>query len=136
MLWIFLGYSLAVLLISSSMILVSHFLGERHREKATLEPYESGIRPTGSARIRFSTKFYLVAIFFLIFDIEAVFIFAWAIAARQAGWAGYAVALIFIGVLMAALVYEWRMGVLDWGSGKRMAIEKFNEGTHDAMAVD
>jgi NADH-quinone oxidoreductase subunit A len=136
MLWIFLGYSLAVLLISSSMILVSHFLGERHREKATLEPYESGIRPTGSARIRFSTKFYLVAIFFLIFDIEAVFIFAWAIAARQAGWAGYAVALIFIGVLMAALVYEWRMGVLDWGSGKRLAIEKFNEGTHDAMAVD
>jgi NADH-quinone oxidoreductase subunit A len=136
MLWIFLGYSLAVLLISSSMILVSHFLGERHREKATLEPYESGIRPTGSARIRFSTKFYLVAIFFLIFDIEAVFIFAWAIAARQAGWEGYAVALIFIGVLMAALVYEWRMGVLDWGSGKRLAIEKFNEGTHDAMAVD
>ncbi|HZD41738.1 MAG TPA: NADH-quinone oxidoreductase subunit A [Terriglobales bacterium] len=134
MVWIFVGYSLAVLLISSSMILISHYLGERHRETATFEPYESGIAPTGSARIRFSTKFYLVAIFFLVFDIEAIFLFAWSIVARRAGWAGYGVALIFIGVLTAALVYEWRLGVLDWGAPKRKITA--SEDRSHAVALD
>jgi NADH-quinone oxidoreductase subunit A len=69
---------------------------------------------TGSARLRLSVDFYLIAMFFVIFDLEAVFIFAWAVAARDVGWFGYIGVVIFIGVLVTALLYEWQMGVLDW----------------------
>jgi NADH-quinone oxidoreductase subunit A len=101
------------------MLTLSYLLGQRHRERATGEPYESGIVSTGSARLRFSAKFYLIAMLFVIFDLEAVFIFAWAVAFRELGWAGYLGALVFIGVLVAALIYEWRIGALDWGDGRR-----------------
>jgi NADH-quinone oxidoreductase subunit A len=69
--------------------------------------------------VRLSAKFYLVAMFFVIFDLEAIFIFAWAVAGRALGWAGYWEILIFSGVLMAALIYLWRLGALDWGSIQR-----------------
>lgn len=135
--WAFAGYVLAVILIASLMILVSHFLGERHQGAATAEPYESGIAPTGSARIRISTKFYLVAIGFLIFDLEAIFIFAWAIAAPELGWPGYRVFLGFLGVLAVALIYEWRMGILDWGklSRDRASSKRQRQGSADEMAI-
>jgi NADH-quinone oxidoreductase subunit A len=68
-----------------------------------------------SAHQRLTAKFYLVAVFFVIFDLESVFVISWAVAMRQLGWAGYAEIMIFIGVLMAALIYIWRLGVLDWG---------------------
>ncbi|MCX7014303.1 MAG: NADH-quinone oxidoreductase subunit A [Candidatus Sumerlaeota bacterium] len=97
------------------MIMVSFVLGARHSDRATGEPYESGIVSTGSARLRFPIHFYLVAMFFVIFDLEAVFLFAWAVAVRELGWAGFAEALVFIGVLVAALAYLWRLGALDWG---------------------
>jgi NADH-quinone oxidoreductase subunit A len=103
----------------AGMLALSYLLGQRHRERATGEPYESGIVSTGSARLRFSAKFYLIAMLFVIFDLEAVFIFAWAVAFRELGWAGYLGALVFIGVLVAALIYEWRVGALDWGSVRR-----------------
>ncbi|MBN1866950.1 NADH-quinone oxidoreductase subunit A [Candidatus Sumerlaeota bacterium] len=117
--WYILLYSAGVLSVAVGMVVVSFVLGQRHRERATDEPYESGIATTGSARLRFSARFYLVAMLFVIFDLEAVFIFSWAVALRELGWAGYAAALVFIGVLVAALVYEWRMGALDWGVAKR-----------------
>ena len=66
-----------------------------------------------------SAKFYLVAMFFVIFDLEAVFIFAWAIAARELGWAGYCEILVFIAILLAALAYLWRLGALDWSPSRR-----------------
>lgn len=97
------------------MIGFSYVLGQRHRERATGLPYESGVASTGTARIRFDIKFYLVAMFFVIFDVEAVFIFSWAIALREAGWTGYFEILIFVGVLLAVLVYLARVGALDWG---------------------
>jgi NADH-quinone oxidoreductase subunit A len=100
------------------MIAASSVLGQRHRERATGEPYESGVVPTGSARVRFDIKFYLVAMFFLIFDLEAVFLYAWAVGVRETGWSGFAEMLIFTGVLAAALAYLWRMGALDWGRKK------------------
>jgi NADH-quinone oxidoreductase subunit A len=65
-------------------------------------------------RMRVSVKFYLVAMFFVIFDLESVFIFAWAVSVRQVGWAGYVEVLAFVGVLVAALAYLWRHGALDW----------------------
>lgn len=107
-------YLVLVLVIAGTMIGLSYFLGERHRDRATGEPYESGIVSTGSARVRLSVKFYLVAMLFVIFDLEAVFIFAWAVAFEEAGWVGYLGALVFIVILTVALVYEWRLGALDW----------------------
>lgn len=107
-------YAAAVMVVVTAMILLSHILGQRHRERATSDPYESGIPVTGSARVRLSAKFYLVAMFFLIFDLESVFIFAWAVSAREVGWAGYIEIVVFITILLAALVYLWRLGALDW----------------------
>ena len=108
-------YFAAVVIIIAAMIAISYVLGERHREKQTSEPYESGIMSTGSTRVRFDIKFYLVAMFFVIFDLEAVFIFAWAVSIRETGWTGYGEMLIFISVLTAALVYIWKLGALEWG---------------------
>jgi NADH-quinone oxidoreductase subunit A len=109
-------YFAAVVLIVIIMIALSYVLGERHREKQTNEPYESGIVSTGTARVRFDIKFYLTAMFFVIFDLEAVFIFAWAVSIRETGWPGYAEMLVFIGILAAALVYIWKIGALEWGA--------------------
>jgi NADH-quinone oxidoreductase subunit A len=113
--WPFVVYAAAVLLLVSAMLALSWALGERHKDRARDEPYESGIVATGTARLRLSAKFYLVAMFFVIFDLEAVFVVAWAIGALELGWAGYIEIAIFIGVLLAALVYLWRLGALDWG---------------------
>src|SRR4051794_3771575 len=104
------------------MLGLSYMLGQRHHEHSTDSPYESGIVSQGSARVRLSAKFYLVAMFFVIFDLEAVFIFAWAIAVREAGWTGYAEATLFITVLLATLVYLWRVGALDWRQGSRRTV--------------
>jgi NADH-quinone oxidoreductase subunit A len=102
------------------MLGLSWVLGERTKyTKATLDPYESGILHVGFARYRFSAKFYLMAMFFVIFDLEAVFVYAWAVSAREAGWAGYVEMLIFLAILLAALVYLWRLGALDWAPKPR-----------------
>ena len=111
-------FILAVLLVAF-MLAVSFVLGQRHRNRATDEPYECGIVSTGSARVRFGVKFYLMAMFFVIFDLEAVFIFAWAVAARELGWVGFFEVLLFIGILIAALFYLWRVGALDWGTRRQ-----------------
>jgi NADH-quinone oxidoreductase subunit A len=114
MLWPLVVYVAMVMALVTGMLVLSWLSGQRHADRATGEPYESGINPTGSARLRLSADFYLIAMFFVIFDLEAVFIFAWAVAAREVGWVGYIGVVIFIGVLVAALLYEWRMGTLDW----------------------
>ncbi|MGA9175633.1 MAG: NADH-quinone oxidoreductase subunit A [Desulfobacterales bacterium] len=116
--WQLIVYGAGVLAVVVGLLLVSALLGQRHKERTTDDPYESGIIPTGSARIRFDVKFYLMAVFFVIFDLEAVFIFAWAVAARRLGWVAYAEILIFVGFLLLALVYLWRVGALDWGTAK------------------
>src|SRR6059036_3555640 len=103
------------------MLAVSYLLGQRHCEIATAEPYEAGIKSEGSARVRLSARFYLMAMFFVIFDLEAVFLFAWAIAVPETGWAGYMEALLFVAILLAALLYLWRAGALDWGTSPRPA---------------
>ncbi len=118
------SYFAAVLLVVTVMIGGSYVLGERGRRrlKARNLPFESGIVAAGSPLIRFSVHFYLVAIFFVIFDIEAIFIFAWAIAFRESGWNGYVEILVFIAVLVAALAYLWRIGALDWRTGRQKTI--------------
>jgi len=118
-LWALGIYFVVVLLLVVAMLVVSYLLGQRHNENATGSPYESGILSEGSAHVRLSAKFYLVAMFFVVFDLEAAFIFAWAIAGREAGWPGYWEILIFVGVLMGTLFYLWRLGALDWGGIRR-----------------
>ncbi|MEJ2683286.1 MAG: NADH-quinone oxidoreductase subunit A [Candidatus Sulfobium sp.] len=119
LLWPMAVYFALTLLVVGGMLLMSYLLGQRHREKQTAEPYESGIASTGTARMRFDVKFYLVAMFFVIFDLESVFIFSWAVSIRETGWTGYAEMIVFIGVLIAALGYLWRLGALDWGTAKQ-----------------
>jgi NADH-quinone oxidoreductase subunit A len=104
----------SVLAITGVMLGGSYFLGQRHQAKAADEPFESGIVPTGDVHIRFSVQFYLLAIFFVIFDMESVFLFAWSVAVQESGWSGFIEALIFISVLLAALIYLWAIGALDW----------------------
>jgi len=126
-LWPLLIYFAATLVLVTAMLGLSYVLGQRHRGKATDEPYESGIVSTGTAQVRFDVRFYLVAMFFVIFDLETIFIFAWAVAVRELGWTGYVEILIFIGILIAVLVYLWRLGALDWttiGKGKRREAEE------------
>lgn len=117
-LWPLALYFILVVGMAVVIVVLSALLGERHKERTTGEPYESGVPPTGSARIRFDIKFYLSAMFFVLFDLEAVFIFAWVTAARPLGWAGYIEILIFIVVLLLALFYLWRVGALDWSAKK------------------
>ncbi len=119
--WPLVLYVAIVLVIVAGMLALSYLLGQRHHERATGEPYESGMLPTGSARLRLNAKFYLVAMFFVVFDLEAAFILAWAVALRPAGWAGYLDMLVFVIVLLVALVYLWRLGALDWATAGRFA---------------
>jgi len=113
-------YAAVVIALVATMLVASWLLGQRHSERATSAPYESGIASTGGARLRLSVGFYPVAVAFVVFDLEAVFLFSWAISARDLGWAGYAEAMIFIGVLVCALVYLWRRHTLEWGHTGRL----------------
>lgn len=118
-LWPLVLYSALVIVLIAALVAFSHVLGERHRTRATNEPFEAGIVPVGDAHLRLSAKYYLIAMFFVIFDVEALFLYAWAVAVREVGWAGYIEALIFIAILVAALIYLWRIGALEWGSDRR-----------------
>ena len=123
--WPFLIYASAVLLIVGIMLGLSWILGERHKEKLTDEPFESGVPPTGNARLRFSSHFYLIAIFFVIFDLDAVFVMTWAISFRELGIAGFLGIVVFIGILIAVLIYEIGIKALDFGpNGKNILKHK------------
>lgn len=120
----FLVYFGAVILLVLTMLGLSFVLGQRRSNKATNMPFESGIVSVGSSQIQLSVEFYLIAIFFVIFDLETVFIFAWAIAFFELGWQGYFAILVFIAVLGVALIYEWRSGALEWGVKTRVGLEE------------
>ncbi|HLN22018.1 MAG TPA: NADH-quinone oxidoreductase subunit A [Bacteroidales bacterium] len=123
--WPFLLYSALVLFVVSVMIGLSYILGEKHKERMTDEAYESGMPPTGNARLRFSSHFYLIAIFFVIFDLDSVFILVWASSFRELGFTGYIAIAIFIGILIAVLIYEIGIRALDFGpDGKKILRNK------------
>ena len=120
-LWPFILFAVIVFSLIGIMIGLSFVLGERHNEKTTDEPYESGIPPTGDARLRFSSSFYLIAMFFVIFDLDAAFIMLWAVSFRELGLPGYIGIVVFIAILMVLLVYELSIGALDFGpNGKKI----------------
>jgi NADH-quinone oxidoreductase subunit A len=135
--WPLLIYGLIVLSLVGAMLGVSYLLGGRHNDRATNDPYEGGILSTGSARIRFSAQFYLIAMLFVIFDVETIFILAWAIAFRELGWYGYAGVMIFVILLVVVLIYEWRNGALDFGpDGKKIlkAYKRLKKQDHEMVA--
>lgn len=99
-------------------------LGKRVRTTAKDAPYESGMQPTGSARERFSVKFFLVAMVFILFDIEAIFLYPWAVVYRELGMVGFVEMLLFIVLVLAGFFYIWKKGVLDWS---QEAMEAFRE---------
>lgn len=117
--WGLATYVVAALGLVGLMLGASYVLGGRDHGRAKDEPFESGAAAVGGAQLRMPAKFYLVAMFFVIFDVEAVFLYAWAVSVRPSGWTGFAIAAIFVVVLLAALFYVWRVGGLDWAPGAR-----------------
>jgi NADH-quinone oxidoreductase subunit A len=117
--WALGTYVVATFAIVGLMLALSWVLGGRNHGRAKTEPFESGVVSVGSAHLRISAKFYLVAMFFVIFDVEAVFLYAWAVSVRQSGWSGYVEAAIFIAALLIGLIYVWRLGGLDWAPSRK-----------------
>lgn len=106
-----------VAVLMALVIALSAILGPRSSSRRRDLPYESGVPPTEQAAPRFPVHFYLIALAFLIFDLEAAFLFAWAVSARDVGWLGYLEALVFSVMLFAGLVYLWAKRAFDWGVG-------------------
>jgi len=105
---------LAAMGISGAILAVSVIVGKRRRSRAKDQPYECGIRPTGDAREPFSVQFYLVALVFILFDIEAIFLYPWALVYRELRLFGFVEMLLYIIILLAGYVYLWKKGALDW----------------------
>jgi NADH-quinone oxidoreductase subunit A len=111
-LWPIAAYFLILAAMLVFMMLLSHFMGPKTKSRAKNTPYESGIISVNDNKTRFTSHFFLYAIFFVIFDLETIYLFAWVIAFEDVGWMGFIEASIFIFVLLAALVYIWRIGAL------------------------
>ena len=117
----FVLYGLVVAAVVGVTLAASWFVGDRSRHAGARDiPYESGVVPAGDAEdMRFSIEFYLIAMFFVIFDLETIFLIAWAVAFFELGWRGFFGASVFIVILLVALVYEFRTGALEWGVKSR-----------------
>ena len=107
-------YSILVLAFVAVQLFLASWLGEKKQSTEKSRPYECGIIPTGTARLRYPVPFYLVAIFFLIFDVEGAYIFTWAVAYEDLGWPGWMQMSFFIVLLLIGLLYIWKKGGLDW----------------------
>ena len=111
-------YLIIVMALTGVLLFLSRWLGQRRPSTEKSRPYESGIIPTGPARLRYPVPFFMVAIFFLIFDVEGAYIFGWAVAAKDLGWPGWFQIQFFIFVLIAGPAYIWAKGGLGWGPGQ------------------
>ena len=113
-------FGLMIMALIALLLFIASWLGEKTSNTEKSRPYESGVIPTGSARLWYPVPFYLVAIFFLIFDVEGAYIFSWAVAWEKLGWSGWLQISFFIVVLILGLVYIWKKGGLEWGpTGKK-----------------
>ena len=102
------------ILFAGGTIAASHLIVPRRKGARKMSAYECGVEPVGNARGRFSVKFYLVAVLFILFDVEVVFLYPWAVAFHRLGLLAFIEALIFIAILVVALAYAWRKGALEW----------------------
>lgn len=107
-------YSCIAFFLVGVLLLLSWGLGHKTRSRQKQEPYESGILPLDNARLKGPVPFYMVAIFFVIFDVEVIFVSSWAVASDRLGWAGFAHVCFFIFILFLGLVHIWKTGALDW----------------------
>ena len=112
-------FSLMAAFLVIALLFIAGWLGEKKPNPEKLRPYECGIIPTGTARFRYPIGFYLIAAFFLIFDVEAAYIFSWAIAFDRLGWSGWLQISFFIVILLISLFYIWKKGGLEWGPSVR-----------------
>jgi NADH-quinone oxidoreductase subunit A len=105
---------LAVAIVASAIVTLSWILGKRRPTRAKLSPYECGMVPVGDARERFSVKFYLVAMLFILFDVEAVFLYPWAVILRDLKMFGFWEMMVYLTIVLVGFFYVWKKGVLDW----------------------
>ncbi|MBI2817873.1 MAG: NADH-quinone oxidoreductase subunit A [Acidobacteria bacterium] len=103
-----------IVVVAGGMLLLSYLLGQHKRTREKLMPYECGMTPTGDASHRFSIRFYLVAMIFILLDVEVVFLFPWAVIFRELKMFGFIEMLLFVLIVVAGFVYLWKKGVLDW----------------------
>jgi NADH-quinone oxidoreductase subunit A len=127
LLWPFVVYGIAVISLVSVMLLLSYVLGERHREPATNDVYEGGVISDGTARVLFPVHFYIIALFFVIFDIQGVFIIAWAISIKSLGWSGYITICTFIGIFLCVFIYEWSVGAMNFGPDAKKILAAYRK---------
>ena len=102
--------------VAGGMVTLSWLIGYRRPTAAKMSPYECGMAPVGDAQARFSVKFYLVAMLFILFDVEAVFLYPWAVVLRQLKMFGFYEMFIYILIFLVGFFYIWKKGVLDWGN--------------------
>jgi len=110
---ILLQFSLVVAL-GAGLLGLSWWVGVKRPTREKLSPYECGISPVGNARERFSVSFYLVAMLFILFDVEAVFLYPWAVVFKSLKWFGFVEMFLYIAILLAGYIYIWKKGALDW----------------------
>ena len=96
------------------MVSLGYFLGTRRPDGEKLSPYECGFESFEDARMKFDVRYYLVAILFIIFDLEIAFLFPWAIVLDKIGWFGFAAMAVILGILVVGFIYEWKKGALEW----------------------
>jgi NADH-quinone oxidoreductase subunit A len=108
--------ALVAMALAAGLLSASYLLGKRVRNRVKDMPYESGIVPTGDARQRFSVKFYLVAMLFILFDIEAIFLYPWVVVFRELKVVAFVEMLTFVILILSGFFYIWKKGVLDWSS--------------------
>ena len=106
---------LAAATVGGAIITLSWLLGKRKPTRAKMSPYECGMEPIGDARQRFSVKFYLVGMLFILFDVEAIFMYPWAVILKDLKMFGFWEMIVYIGIVLVGLFYVWKKGVLDWG---------------------
>lgn len=124
--WGFIVFIVTAFILCALMLAGGWLLGGRASARYKNTPFESGIGSVGDTHIRFSAKFYLVAMFFVIFDAEALFLYAWSTAIRESGWLGFIEAAIFILILLAGLIYIVRLGGIDWAPSRRRLVLKIS----------
>jgi len=118
--------------LAAGLLTASRLLGKRVRNRIKDTPYESGIVPTGDARQRFSVKFYLVAMLFILFDIEAIFLYPWAVVYREFRMVAFVEMLVFVILILSGFFYIWKKGALEWAAGPTGSVKGADRGERQA----
>jgi NADH-quinone oxidoreductase subunit A len=122
--------------LATGMVVLSFVLGKHKYSKSKMSPYECGMDPIGDASERFSVKFYMVAMLFILFDVEAVFLYPWAVILKELKWFGFFEMLVYIGIVLVGLIYIWKKGVIDWSKTERITRTIGVSGTPDFRPAD